>query len=504
MDAQSSAKITILHTNDIHGRYRAIPLVMGSATSQTGDPGQSWDEFEREGNAGGFPALATAVRRIRQQRGAENVLLVDGGDTFSDDLLGNLTQGEAIIRLMNATGYQLMALGNHDFDYGSQRTRQLQELADFPMRAANVVEKESRQPFLGDPSLVLEAGSGRLGFLTLSYHNTPKTGNPKNYADLEFLSGVEAIRLHLADLRRRADVIVVLSHQGTAMDRILAREVPGIDLIIGGHSHDRISIEWVGQTPMVQAVSDITVLGDTKFRVQDGKIMELEHRLHTLWEDDFPPDEQVSRQVEELRAPYRQQLEEVIAIAGEPVGRNYRSESPFDKLVGQIMIQETGAQIAFIPGVGYGVTLLPGPITREALYTLIPHPAKLVTMNLTGSQVLAILEQSAHNQKPEHPSEIVGGLVQTAGLSWMVDYGQLPGQRVSQVAIQGLPLEADRTYRVATNAGMSRGLHNYTAFTQGQDVQVHEVQVNELVERTMRRMGTVHAPKLGDIVLKQA
>lgn len=203
-----------------------------------------------------------------------------------------------------------------------------------------------------------------------------------------------------------------------------------------------------------------------------------------------------------LRAPYRQQPEEVIATAAEPIGRNYRSESPFDKLVGQMMIEETGAELAFMPGVGYGVTLLPGPISREALYALIPHPAKLVTMQLSGRQVLEILEQSATNQKPPHASEKVGGLVQTAGLSWTVDLGEPSGKRVSEVLVGNKPLGVEQTYRIATNAGMSRGLHNYTAFTKGQDVEEHDVQVNELVERRMRKAGTIHAPRLGDITLK--
>lgn len=501
MTGPATGAVTILHTNDFHGRYRAVPLTKGSATSQTGDPGQVWDEFEREGSAGGFPVLATAVRRFREERGPDNVLLVDAGDTFSDDLLGNLTRGEAVIHLMNTLGYQLMALGNHDFDYGSDRTQELQAIATFPMRAANVVVNESGQPFLGDPTLLLEAGGIRIGFVTLGYHNTAKTGNPENFRELEFQDGVDAAHRHLPELRQRSDVVVALSHQGTAMDRFLAQEVEGIDVIIGGHSHDRISAERVGSTTIVQAVSDSTVLGEIVLTVEGGEVSGLEHRLHTLWTDVFRGDEQVARQVADLRSPHREQLEEVIASAAAPIGRNYRSESPFDKLVGQMMMEETGAQIAFMPGVGYGVTLLPGPITREALYTLIPHPAKLVTMQLTGAQVVAILEQSATNQKPPNPRDGVGGLVQTAGISWTVDFSQPAGERVSEVTVAGKPIEPDGTYLIATNAGMSRGLHNYASFTEGRNVEVKEIQVNELVEKSMRDRRQVYPPEIGDIVL---
>ena len=502
MGSTTTTSLTILHTNDRHGRYRPISIVKGSATSQTGDPGRTWDEFEREGRAGGFPALATAVQRIRRERGQENVLLVDGGDTFSDDLLGNLTRGEAVIRLMNSLGYQLMALGNHDYDYGSERTRELDQIANFPMRAANLIEVKTGQPFLGDPTIVFEAAGIRVGFLTLTYHNTGQTGNSKNYAGLEFKDGIEAARRYLPDLRERADVVVVLSHLGSAMDRVLAREVPEMDIIIGAHSHDRIANERIGAITLVQAVSDSAVLGEIVISLQGTQITSIESRLHTLWLEEFPEDQEIARQVEALRAPHQETLEEVIAIAAAPIGRNYRSESPFDKLVGEIMCAETGAEIAFMPGVGYGVTLLPGAITREALYTLIPHPAKLVTMRLTGEHILEILEQCATNQKPGDPRLIVGGLVQTAGLRWSVDFTQPSGNRVAAVFVRGEAIQTDKSYRIGTNAGMARGLHRYTAFTKGQDVVIHDLQVNELVERAFVKMGTVEPPKLGDITLQ--
>jgi 5'-nucleotidase / UDP-sugar diphosphatase len=501
MDQKHSGTVTILHTNDIHGRTQSFKVQGGSSTSQTGDPGQTWDEYEREGDVGGFPALATAVKRFRDERGPENVLLVDGGDTFSDDLLGNLTEGEAVIRLMKALGYQLMALGNHDFDYGVERTRELQEIGGFPMRGANVIEKATGEPVFGDPTVVLEAAGMRVGFLTLGYHNSGKTGSKKNLEPLEFTDGVESARRFLPGLRQRSDMVVVLSHSGTAMDRILAQEIPDLELIIGGHSHDRISMERLGETVIVQAVADASVLGETILHIQDGKLEGIENKLHSLWNDHFEDDPEIAQLLEEIRSPFQEQLEEVIAQVAEPVGRNYRSESPFDKLAGEFMCQELDAEVAFLPGVGYGVTLLPGPLTREALYTLVPHPAKVVTMELTGEQVLEILEQSAENQDPGDPRKIVGGLVQTAGLRWTVDYHEPVGQRVKDVLVRGKQIEPGRKYRAATNTGMHNGLHNYDTFAKGDSIHVHERRLNELVESAIRKQGVLSPPPLGDIIL---
>jgi 5'-nucleotidase / UDP-sugar diphosphatase len=340
-----------------------------------------------------------------------------------------------------------------------------------------------------------------VGFLALGYHNSGLTGSKKNLEPLEFTGGIEAVRRYLPGLRQRCDFAVILSHMGTAMDRVLAQEVPEVELIIGAHSHDRISAERVGQTVLVQAGSDASVLGETVVSLEDGKVARLENRLHTLWSDQYPDDPEMSRLLEKLRRPHQADLDEVIGRVGAPIGRNYRSESPFDKLVGEMMCQELDAEVAFLPGVGYGITLLPGPLTREALYTLIPHPAKVITLDLTGAQILEILEQSALNQKPGDPRRIVGGLVQTAGLRWRLDYGKPSGSRISQVSVRGQPLQKEQTYRSATNSGMQGGLHNYTTFAQGQNIQEHDLRLHHLVEQAIRKISVLNPPEMGDIIL---
>ena len=500
-----SGTFTILHTNDIHGRHRPFAVAPGNATAQTGDPGRPPSSFEHAGTVGGFAHLATAIKRVRQQRGAANVLLLDGGDTFGDDLLANQTKGAANIRLLNALGYQFMALGNHDYDYGSARTRELQQLAHFPMRGANVTDKATGQPFLGDPTQVFTVGGVRVGILALTYHNTGLTGNPKNTADLTFSSGLEATRRYLPGLRARADVVVVLSHQGTKVDERLAREVPGIDLIVGAHSHDRITPpRQVAGVWVVQALSDAAVLGQLTVQVQDGKVAKVEGIAPTLWTDQYPADPAVARLVDSLRAPYKAQLEEVIATATGRIGRQYKSASPFDQLVGELLREATGAEVAFMPGVGYGVSLEAGPITREALYTLLPHPSKLVTMTLTGAQLTALLEQSATNLNPGDDLKRVGGLIQSSGLAWTADLGRPAGQRVSGVQVNGQPLAATRAYRVVTHNGMLSGIHRYTTFAQGQQIKKLDKGVTDVVEAGLRRRGKVAPPVLARVQILAA
>lgn len=494
-------QITILHTNDMHGRHLPVRVGPGNATAQTGDPGRSEQSYGREGMIGGFAHLAGAVEAVRQAKGAENVLLVDGGDTFGDDLLGNVTKGEAIIRLMNAVGYDMMALGNHDFDYGSARTGELQGIAQFPMRGANVLEANGA-PLGGEPFIIKKVGDVRLAILTLGYHNTPKTGSPKNVAGLTFANGIEVARRTVPKLRQQADVVVVLSHQGSKVDRELARQVGEIDLIIAAHSHDKISPpEKVNGVWIAQAMSDATMLGQLTLTVDESGLMDVDGQMIELWNDRVKADPKVERMVAELRAPHRNQLEEVLATATASIGRRYKSESPFDALAGEILRERTGAEIAFLPGVGYGVTIEPGPIKREQLYTLLPHPSKMVTMTLTGRQVMDILEQSASNQKTSDPMDGIGGLVQTSGLAFTIDLNRPDGRRVSNVLVGDQPLSPDRSYKIVTNAGMREGIHKYTTFARGRGVREDPRSVTEHVEDGFRQRRLIGLPVLGRVKL---
>lgn len=495
--------VTILHTNDIHGRHTPFHVAPGDATAQTGDPGRAPAEFDRAAMIGGFQYLAGKIGEIRMREGKEKVLLVDGGDTFGDDYVANETRGEAVIRLMNALDYQFMALGNHDFDYGLERTRELQELANFPMRGANTLE--AGKPIFGRPWKVFTVGGVRIALLALSYHNTDETGSKANVRGLQFVNGIEVTRRHLPAMRRSADIVMLLSHQGSAVDRKLAREVEGVDLIVGAHSHDRIAPpERVGSTWIAQALSDAAALGELRLRVDsDGRLIGVDGAVHDLWNDRIQPDSRITEMVNRIDAPYRGRLDEILATSADRIGRQYKSESPFDVLVGDMIREQTGAEIAFMPGVGYGVSIEPGPVTRERLYTLLPHPTKLVTLEMTGTEVLRLLEQSATNLNPVEDLDRVGGLVQSSGIGWTLNLNAPLGQRVSDVTVGDEPIQSGRWYKVATNEGMVGGLHRY-AFDDGRNKQTHEVSVTKVVEDGIRRRGMLVMPALGSIRLVPA
>ncbi len=494
-------QITILYTNDIHGNYLPFKTNTHNTTSQTGDAEREvLIEFPKTGEIGGMAVMARAIKEIRRDQGKENVLLLDAGDTFGDDQLANITRGEAIIQMMKLLEYDFMALGNHDFDYGRQRTKELQTLAGFPFGGANIIDKETGKTFLDHPFLIKEISGIKLAIIALGYHNSLLTGNKDNMQGLNFLPGDQVLKKHLPLLSAKTDIIIVLSHQGTAVDRLTAKKFDDIDLIIGGHSHDIISgPEKINGIYLVQALSDAAVLGEIKLQFQDHKLQYAHAKSHLLWTDKHQADSKIQALITSLRKPHLEELEEKITVAKETIGRQYKSESPFEKLTGNLLRDHFNAEIALLPGVGYGISLS-GTVTSEDIYRLLPHPSKIVTLNLTGKQIKSVLEQTATNQKPDEKQEVVGGLLQSSGVSYILDYSKPSGSRICDVQVNGKGLDLQRKYNVVTHSGMLNGLHSYDELRKGENIKKEGLRLNEFVIKKLRKLENISRPKnMGEV-----
>lgn len=183
------------------------------------------------------------------------------------------------------------------------------------------------------------------------------------------------------------------------------------------------------------------------------------------------------------------------------IPRKYKHESPFDVLVANLLRQETGAEVVLLPGVGYGITLPQGEVTREDLYTLLPHPAKLATFTLTGQQIHDVLEQSATNQEAENPLDRVGGLIQTSGMTWTLDWVAQQGKRVRDVQVNAVRLDRNKSYRVASHSGMLNGIHRYDELRDAEEVKVSEESIVDIVEHHFQRSESIVAPQPTNITL---
>lgn len=480
-------ELTILHTNDIHGHIHAW---------------SGWDGDLLGKTIGGFDRLASVAARIRKE--TANVLLLDAGDAIGDTQIASSTRGAAVIDLMNRVGYDAMVIGNHEPDYGMQTLQQRIQEARFAVLAANVVESSSGRLFT-KPYSIREVGGLKIGILGLAYPNTPKTTAQKNVAGFEFRQATETAQKYLPELRSAgAGMVVVLSHLGLSADRRLAEQIDGIDVIVGGHSHNRMTQPMrAGNTLIVQAGAHLSDVGRLNLTIDGDRIVSSSAQLIPLDHSVIPADSALTQHMQRY-AEDRQS----IATAGAPLiraqtlaggePRKRDEESPVDSLFADLVRERTGADIAFLPGVGYGVALLSGAISVAALRNLIPHESKIVRMRLKGRQVREILEQSVENVLTDDPKVKVGGMIQVSGLTFRYDPRRRFGERILEVSVGGKALTPDTAYTVATNSMLADGGHNYTTFTAGVERRQHEQQF-EIVEQSLRAKKTVLPPAPGRI-----
>jgi 5'-nucleotidase / UDP-sugar diphosphatase len=463
--------LILLHTNDIHGHV----LVW-----------QGWEGTLKGRAIGGLDRLASAIKSVRSSA-PDRVLLLDAGDLWSDTMIAALTRGEALVDLVNHLRYDALTVGNHEPDYGGEVMAERIKQAHFPVVAANLLRTSSGK-LLTKPYVVRDVAGVRVGILGLAYQKTPWTTAPKNVEDLTFLDPVGAVRDHLPKMQQEgAQISIVLSHLGLHGDQHLATQTKGVDVIVGGHSHNRIAEPIrVGKTLIVQAGAHGSDLGRLDLTVQDGRITSHHYTLTLLDHAAVPTDPETAKLVEHLIQPHRQTMNERIGTAAEWLvraqtiaggkPRKRDEQSPIDLLFADILRAVTGADIALLPGVGYGVAIAPGAITAAALRQLLPHDGKIVTMELRGSAVREILEQSLENVHTEDPAEKVGGMIQVSGLRFTYDAGRKQGDRILELHLDNAPFEPEASYLIATNAMMAQGGHRYHTLTQGENQRKHGAQ----------------------------
>ena len=484
--------LTILHTNDIHGHLTAW---------------KGWEGDLKDKTVGGFGRLAGAIAQARKE--PKDALLLDAGDLLGDSMIADLTEGKAMVEALNHLGYDAMSIGNHEPDFGTDVLRQRMKDATFPVLAANLIERKGSKPF-ARPYFIKKVAGVSVGVLGLAYPKTAWTTASKNVAEVEFQDPVPAVRHYLPKMRHDgAELIVVLSHLGLSGDKALARAVDGIDVIVGGHSHNRmLKAEEVGNTLIVQAGAHGSDLGRLELTVERGKVTANVCTLTLLDHDKVKADDAAERLLERLLEPHRKAMDKVVGKAADWLVRSQTlagqearkrdEESPIDSLFADILCEETGADFALLPGVGYGVAIPSGAITAAHLRQMVPHEGKVVTMRLSGAQITEVLEQSVDNVFTDDPAVKVGGMIQVGGLRFRYDPNLAKGHRVWHVQTTAGRLEPMGEYTVATNTMMAGGGHNYKTLTKGEKRAEHDSQY-EMIRRWIARNDAVATPPSGRI-----
>lgn len=481
--------LTVLHTNDIHGHVQDWA---------------GWGDLAGK-RIGGMDRLAAAINQVRQEAGEDRTLLLDAGDTIADTMIAARTEGRAVVETLNAIGYDAMVVGNHEPDFGPEVLATRAKEMHFPLLAANLIRKSDNRPFV-TPYIIRTINGIRVAILGLAYPNTALTTQEKNVEGLEFRDAIETARAYLPRLRSEAELVIVLSHLGLSHDKELARQVAGIDVVVGGHSHNRMQEALrVGDTLVVQAGAHGSHLGRLDLELENGKVTGHRRDLILIDSDRFERDPDVARRIAAQLHPHEQAHREEVGRSSDVLPRAQTlagqdaeprdKESPVDMLFADLIRAATTAELVLLPGVGYGVALSPGVIRAAELRNMIPHDSKVVKMTLTGAQIKEILEQSLENIYTEDPRMKVGGIVQVSGLNVKYKRSAPYGKRVSRVMIGDRSLEPTRRYQVATNSLLASGGHRYLTFLKGQDKQELGMQY-EIIRAALKNV-TVSPPHGG-------
>jgi S-sulfosulfanyl-L-cysteine sulfohydrolase len=432
-------------------------------------------DFERAarryGRVGGFAHLATLVKLMKASR--PGALLLDGGDTWQGSATSLWTKAQDMVDAAKLLGVDVMT-GHWEFTHGMQRVKEIVD-KDFAGQVEFVAQNIKTTDF-GDPVFkpytLKEINSVKLAIIGQAFPYTP-IANPRwMVADWEF--GIQEANLQkLVDEARSggAQLVLLLSHNGMDVDLKLAGRVSGIDAIFGGHTHDAVPLAVPvanrgGRTLVTNAGSNGKFLGVMDFEVKAGKLTRHQHRLLPVFSNQLQPDAAMQALITQVRAPYEAKLNETLAVTDAMLYRRGNFNGSWDQLVCDALMQVQGCEIAFSPGFRWGTTLLPGQaITRELLMDqlAITYPQATVS-ELSGTAIKTVLEDVADNLFNPDPYYQQGGdMVRVGGLSYSLAPLEKMGSRISDMRLNGKPVEADKTYRVAgwapvAEAAASQGL----------------------------------------------
>jgi S-sulfosulfanyl-L-cysteine sulfohydrolase len=412
---------------------------------------------QRYGKVGGFAHLATLVKQLRASR--PGALLLDGGDTWQGSATSLWTKGQDMVDACKLLGVDIMT-GHWEFTYGMDRVKEIvdKELAGrTEFLAQNVKTTDFGDPVF-KPYTLRTINGVPCAIIGQAFPYTPIANPRYMVADWEFGIQDQNMQKMVDEVRAKgAKVVVVLSHNGMDVDLKMATRVSGIDAIMGGHTHDGMPVATIvankgGKTLVTNAGSNGKFLAVLDFDVKDGRIADYRYRLLPIFANMLPADKDMDALITKVRAPYEAKLAEQLATTEGTLYRRGNFNGSGDQLLLDALMEVQGAEIAFSPGFRWGTTLLPGqPITREWLMDMTATTYSYATVTpMTGETIKNVLEDVCDNLFNPDPYYQQGGdMVRVGGLEYSCNPAETMGKRIADMRLNGKPIEAGKTYKVA-------------------------------------------------------
>ncbi|MEC7218954.1 MAG: thiosulfohydrolase SoxB, partial [SAR324 cluster bacterium] len=423
---------------------------------------------QKYGRVGGFAHLKTLVDQLRAKR--PGALLLDGGDTWQGSATSLWTNAQDMVDAQIKLGVDIMT-AHWEFTYGAERVQEIIENdlanAGLDFVAQNVRDTDFEDPVF--PAYVIREINGHnVAIIGQAFPYTP-IANPR-YMVPEWSFGIRDIEMQERVEEARdegAEIVIVLSHNGMDVDLKMASRVSGIDAIMGGHTHDgvpqpiRVKDPDGNHTLVINSGSNSKFLSLLDLDVQDGKVKDFRYKLLPIFSELLPADPEMSAYIQSVREPYEQQLNEQLAVTEDTLYRRGNFNGTFDQVICDALMQELNAPIAFSPGFRWGVSVLPGQtITFDEVMTQTAMTYGTVTRNeLSGEQIKSILEDVADNLFNTDPYYQQGGdMVRVGGLKYALDPTEKIGNRISDLELEGQPLDAKKNYPVGGWASVAAPL----------------------------------------------
>jgi 5'-nucleotidase / UDP-sugar diphosphatase len=468
--AHAQVAVTILHTSEHHGTIQPI-------------------EDGPFAGLGGVERRAALIKQIRRE--VEHLLIVDSGDLLMGTAMSSVFRGEVDISVMNLMGYDAVAAGNHDFDFGTKHLKSLRKEATFPFLCTNV---RPRDPGVCQRHTIKHLGHVRVGLIGLiGKKSYPDTFNRAVVREVEFVDPIVAAKQAVEELREDVEILVAITHQDTEEDLTLAKAVPGLDVIIGGHTEGFDGLVPPGQAKPVLGRVELTGVGPVFVKTHRlgrtlGRLDLLYHEKTIMVAEahNLPVSAAVSAapDVAKLVQDYAQRLDEQTnQVMGEAVhafeggNRDIRTrETNLGNLLADLAREFVGTEVGLVNSGMIRSSIPAGRVTLKRVIEVLPFDSSLTSFSVTGTTLKAALENSV-SRLPQAS----GRFLQVSGLALVFDPAAPSGSRITSVQVNGEPLNPARRYSVAADSFIAEGGDGYSMFLQATDRRDHQTPLRDVL-----------------------
>ncbi|MDZ4121906.1 MAG: bifunctional UDP-sugar hydrolase/5'-nucleotidase [Candidatus Cloacimonadaceae bacterium] len=471
--------LRIFYTNDSHGTYLPRTYTIDGKRHELG----GYSELESVLNI----ARAEVTRSIYLDAGDQQTGSAFSGLKFNDAV------GGAVIEVFNLLKLDAACLGNHEFDISLANTKKLIELAKYPCITTNITNKQDNANF-NRPYTIIETDSLRIGVLGLTLVELPEKVRAANVKDINILPYQEAIEAYIDEVHAKSDLIVLLTHNGFAADSLLATQLDDrISLIIGGHSHTMLpqAVE-VNGILIVQTGAYLSHLGQIDIKVQNGRIVSHKNTLIPVQSRLKPPSTDLTRFVDRLRAEIEHNLNKVIGTLPIDWIPNKYQETEVSRW--QALALRSHYAESFKPDVallncgGIRKAVNRGRITLKDMSEMLPFQNTVTLFSAKGKDIITFYDLNT-KILPLAPN----GIVQATPMGWMLDGKYISGTEIPEkafFAIDGLPIDSDRTYRIITHDYLAGQWDKYLGFEPFDLYDTGDLLLDVMVEQVKLQFGS--------------